>query len=124
MPNIYVPSTWVGVCSYPSNEDYPFKLQLSSLRGAKITGTVEWPTLSNAKTKLRGTIESSVFKFEEYEAITGADSVQIPSFYSGKLENDGKTIKGTTLSGGDDDSTAFDPSVDAKFKIDLLDDDA
>jgi hypothetical protein len=119
---IYVPSSWAGVCSY-EEEDFPFQVELSSMRGTKMTGTVVWPTLGNAKTKLRGTIEGNSFKFEEYEAISGAESVQIPSFYSGVIKNNGKTIEGRTVSGGDaseDDAAA----EDAKFKIDLVADES
>lgn len=118
---IYVPSSWAGVCSY-ADEDFPFRVELSSLRGTKMTGTVEWPTLNQAKTKLRGTIDGNSFKFEEYEAISGAESVQIPSFYSGTIKNSGKTIEGKTVSGGDDENEEANED-DAKFKIDLVEND-
>jgi hypothetical protein len=63
------------------------------------------------------------FKFEEYEAISGAESVQIPSFYSGTIKNSGKTIEGKTVSGGDDENEDEANENDAKFKIDLVEND-
>eukprot|EP01127_Copromyxa_protea_P014844 TRINITY_DN4196_c1_g1_i5.p1 TRINITY_DN4196_c1_g1~~TRINITY_DN4196_c1_g1_i5.p1 ORF type:complete len:226 (-),score=71.65 TRINITY_DN4196_c1_g1_i5:90-767(-) len=113
---IYVPSEWMGVCSYDGGqEDFPFKMHVASLKGKDITGTITWPTLGNAKTKIRGKIEGNNFSFEEYEAIFNGDEVQIPSYYSGLISAGGKVIKGKTVgeAGSDDED-------DATFQLDLV----
>jgi len=115
---IDVPSAWMGVCSYGGGDDFPFRLEVSTYKAKKITGQVSWPTLKSAKTKMRGTIERNVVKFEEYEAISGADDVQIPSFYSGVLSNGAKTIKGKTVADGD--AVGDGDEDDATFKLDLI----
>lgn len=103
-------------------------MEVNSLKGKDISGTINWPTLGNAKTKIRGKIEGNKylfffffllysFTFEEYEAIQGDDDVQIPSYYSGKISAKGKIIKGKTVgdSGNDDED-------DATFQLDLVED--
>jgi len=101
----------MGVCSY-SADRFPFQLDILQVDGKKFTGSIQWPTLNNAKTKLRGTIENEVVKFEEYEAISNADDVQLPSNYEGKISVNGLMIDGqvTTAPDSDSDSDAENPS--------------
>lgn len=40
-------------------EDFPFRMEVNSLKGKEILGFVNWPTLGNAKTKMRGKIEGN-----------------------------------------------------------------
>jgi len=81
-------------------------MDILQIDGKKFNGTIQWPSLNNAKTKFRGTIQKDVIKFEEYEALTGADDVQLPSNYEGKLNSAGTMISGqvTTEHDGDDSS--------------------
>jgi len=116
-----VPSSWMGVCSYPGGDDFPFRLEIHTLKAKKITGQVTWPTLKGAKTKIRGSIEGNIVKFEEYEAISGAEDVQIPSYYSGALSNHAKTISGKTVP--DNDAMKDGDDDDATFKLDLVEGD-
>jgi hypothetical protein len=108
----------MGVCSYPGGDDFPFRMEINTFKAKKITGQISWPTLKGAKTKIRGTIEGNIVKFEEYEAISGAEDVQIPSFYSGVLSNHAKTIKGKTVP--DNDAMKDGDEDDATFKLDLV----
>eukprot|EP01112_Ceratiomyxa_fruticulosa_P013177 TRINITY_DN368_c0_g1_i1.p1 TRINITY_DN368_c0_g1~~TRINITY_DN368_c0_g1_i1.p1 ORF type:complete len:476 (+),score=142.59 TRINITY_DN368_c0_g1_i1:168-1595(+) len=95
-------SEWMGVCIYKEDDNhYPFKLIVSEVKGENVNGFVEWPTLNNAKTKFKGTLKGASFNFQEYEAVQGADDVQIPMDYTGKI--DGITITGDV---GDKDSKA------------------
>jgi len=124
LPEIDVPSTWVGVCSYQSADvadDFPFRVEISSYKAKKLLGTVSWPTLDGAKTKIRGTIEGDTVMFEEYEAISGADQVQIPSFYRGKITDFAKKIKGETIP--NPNGSADDDFTKATFELDLIDKD-
>eukprot|EP01126_Amoeba_proteus_P038271 TRINITY_DN3982_c0_g1_i17.p1 TRINITY_DN3982_c0_g1~~TRINITY_DN3982_c0_g1_i17.p1 ORF type:complete len:213 (-),score=71.79 TRINITY_DN3982_c0_g1_i17:132-770(-) len=92
-------------------------MEINSLRGKDVMGTINWPTLNNAKTNIRGKIEGNRFSFEEYEAISSADDVQIPSYYVGTISHQGKVIKGKTVQeagSGDED--------DATFQLDLVED--
>eukprot|EP01125_Pyxidicula_operculata_P011334 TRINITY_DN3719_c0_g1_i1.p1 TRINITY_DN3719_c0_g1~~TRINITY_DN3719_c0_g1_i1.p1 ORF type:complete len:594 (-),score=192.94 TRINITY_DN3719_c0_g1_i1:18-1799(-) len=111
------PSHWMGVCSYEAGEDFPFTMEITSVSVGKASGFINWPTLDNARTKFRGTINGDSFTFEEYEAVVSPDKVQIPSNYKGKIENKGKTIKGH-ISVEDDDSQDS-PS----FHLDLVETD-
>jgi len=93
--------------------------------GKKINGTIQWPTLNNATTKFKGFVEGDTIRFEEYEAITGQDEVQIPSNYVGKLTNDGNTLKGKIVTDADDsDSDEADAPTFQLDKIKGLDDDS
>lgn len=59
--------------------------------------------------------------FEEYEAISGADQVQIPSFYRGKITDFAKKIKGETIP--NPNGSADDDFTKATFELDLIDKD-
>jgi len=120
---INVPSQWMGVCSYDEGkEDFPFKMDVAALKGKEITGTINWPTLGNAKTKFRGKIEGNNFFFEEYEAVSGAEDVQIPSYYTGKISSQGTAINGSTK--GEFGSTSNDDEDDATFHLTLLEEES
>jgi len=121
----------MGVCSYvkaQSSDDFPFQMDIITISdlGKKINGTIQWPTLNNATTKFKGLVEGDTIRFEEYEAITGEDEVQIPSNYVGKLTNDGNTLKGkivTDADNSDSDSDTDSPTFQLD-KIKGLDDDS
>lgn len=76
---------WMGVCSYESDK-YPFTLTLVTVMGNAVEGTIDWPTLNNAKTKFKGTISGTNIRFEEYEAIQGGEDVVLPASYKGQLD--------------------------------------
>lgn len=50
-------------------------------------GTIEWPTLNNAKTKVKGNVNASNVEFCEYEIIQGEDDVEVPANYKGQFDN-------------------------------------
>lgn len=52
----------------------PFILYINIRNGANISGVVEWPSLDNSKTKMRGALKPDGIQFEEYE-ITKARAV-------------------------------------------------
>src|SRR5690349_19302514 len=75
---------------------YPFELTISEVEDESISGTIVWPTLNNAKTRIRGTWKRSTQKitFEEYQVIRGEDDVEVPMKYEGSLLEDENTIQG------------------------------
>jgi len=87
-------STWMGVCSYEEEQQYfPCLLTVISVNGNVVEGTIDWPTINNAKTKVKGTITGDEVEFTEYEIIAGGeDSVEMPVTYNGKIS--GSTITG------------------------------
>jgi len=108
-------SKWLGLCSYSkSSNSFAFQMDILQIEGKKFSGTIQWPSLNNAKTKFRGTKQNDIIKFEEYEALTGADDVQLPSTYEGKLNSAGTMISGQVTTEQDDDS---DDSSSASLEI-------
>jgi len=93
-------------------------MDITSVTGKKVAGTIEWPTLNKAMTKFHGSVEGDSFKFEEYEAIKGEDEVQIPSNYDGTLINQGKTLKGKIVTDADD--TESDTDDQPTFQLDII----
>jgi hypothetical protein len=89
-------------------------MTVTSVDGNAIEGTIDWPTLNNAKTKFRGTASAPSFVFEEYEAIRGEEDVELPAQYNGKFDTD-YTISGKV--NPDDAETC------GTFKIKLVDPD-
>jgi len=83
---IHKDSEWMGVSTGSDNVPYPFVLKISGVDGDNISGAISWPTLGKgAVTKIKGTVKGDQVKFEEYEAVHGADDVEIPMHYTGKL---------------------------------------
>ena len=72
-------TTFQGMCYQP----FPFTFEITSRKGVKVEGTITWPSLQNAKTKVRGTIESDEIEFEEFESTS--DEVAIPVKYIGRV---------------------------------------
>eukprot|EP01116_Phalansterium_solitarium_P015614 TRINITY_DN3467_c0_g1_i1.p1 TRINITY_DN3467_c0_g1~~TRINITY_DN3467_c0_g1_i1.p1 ORF type:complete len:498 (-),score=207.25 TRINITY_DN3467_c0_g1_i1:269-1705(-) len=102
-------SQWTGVCTLnDSDENFPMVMQVLARSGADFSGEVHWPTMNSAKTKFRGKIQGDNVTFEEYEAIQGAEELELPSKYIGQ-------VSGNSISGKVDD-----PDVDSTFKIDRL----
>lgn len=77
----------MGVCSYAEGEMFPFILKIASVKGNKVEGTIDWPTMNDAKTKVNGTIDGCQFEFTEYEVIQGEDEVEIPVTYLGEISD-------------------------------------
>eukprot|EP00026_Physarum_polycephalum_P001027 Phypoly_transcript_01028.p2 GENE.Phypoly_transcript_01028~~Phypoly_transcript_01028.p2 ORF type:complete len:365 (-),score=58.56 Phypoly_transcript_01028:2678-3727(-) len=88
---IHKDSEWMGVTIGSDASAYPFVLEITAMEdnGQKFSGTIKWPTLGKgAVTKVRGTVQGDEVKFEEYEAVSGADDVELPMYYTGKLTGD------------------------------------
>jgi len=64
-------------------QPFPFTFEITSRKGAKVEGTITWPSLNDAKTKVRGTVEGDDLEFEEYESTS--DEVALPTKYLGRL---------------------------------------
>ncbi len=90
------------LCS--SGESFPFTLticQVTEDTKPTVEGLIEWPTLDKSITKFLGMVShgssgQTEFKFREYEAIRGEDSVELPGNYKGVLMR--KILSGTVQS--------------------------
>jgi len=86
-------SEWMGVCIAKDSSTYPFVLHITTRTDNNIEGTINWPTLGDTLTKIRGSITNDDLKFEEYEATRGEDNVELPQNYSGKFT--GSAVSGS-----------------------------
>jgi len=101
---VHKDSEWMGVSTGSDGTPYPFVLEITGLSGDNIVGGIKWPTLGKgAVTKIRGTVQGDQVKFEEYEAVQGADDVEIPMYYTGTVS--GTTIKGKLKDSSGEEST-------------------
>src|SRR4051812_26468316 len=101
----------MGTCtSEADGSTFPIVMVVKERNGNAFGGEIQWPTLNSAKTKFRGTITGDSISFEEYEAISGQDDVEIPMKYSGK-------VSGNSMTGKNEHD---DPEVISSFKIDKL----
>ncbi len=105
-PTIKAGTQWMGTCTSESDgSKFPIIMVVKERNGANFAGEIQWPTLNSAKTKFKGTVKGdgntflllaalilSALEFEEYEAISGADDVEIPMKYSAKVASN--TIEG------------------------------
>lgn len=103
-PALKPKTCWMGVCSYDGTGDkYPFTWNLDAISGSQVSGTIDWPTLNNAKTKFKGTVSANSLAFQEYEVIQGEDDVAVPADYAGTLDlTSTDTISGTVNAGSPD----------------------
>jgi len=85
---------------------FPFHLTIVTVTNTNFEGTVDWPTLNNAKTKAKGTLSetNNTFSFTEYEVIRGEEDVEVPSEYTGKCDN-AKSISGAVNEAAEDGGT-------------------
>lgn len=99
---------WHGLMTYP-DETYPFMLTVTSFTKKKMEGTIMWPTL-NAVTVWLGNIRKDGQKlvFTEYEALLGAENIELPNNYSCEL-------CGNLLSGHIITKDGTDPTFVLKF---------
>jgi len=100
-------SEWNGVC-ISKDDTYVMKLVVKDRKDDDIEGIINWPGVGNALTKFKGKIADDKVTFEEYEAVTGQDDVELPQYYEA-------TLSGTNLTGKMKD-TIGDESA---FKLDL-----
>ncbi|GAM17308.1 hypothetical protein SAMD00019534_004830 [Acytostelium subglobosum LB1] len=104
-------SEWTGICGSGSDQ-YVMNLNLATIdKAGEINGTLNWPTLSQAVTKFKGTLKDHKITFEEYELVSGdPDEIELPNKYTATIFLD-------KISGGVDESKfelklAKSPSVD------------
>jgi len=121
--SITVPSAWIGVCSYGAGDDFPFQMHVTGVSGKQVSGTILWPSLNGATTKFRGQIEGNKFTFEEYEAITGEDDVQIPSNYEGTFSKESTKMTGKVVTHDGDGGDSDHDDDGATFNLALIKDD-
>jgi len=97
-PDLKSSTEWMGLCTMESDgSSFPFVMTINKRVINSFSGEMHWPTLNSAKTRFRGDICGEDIKIEEYEVIQGADEVEIPMHYRGK-------IKGNTITGSSEDS--------------------
>jgi hypothetical protein len=108
-PGMHKDSEWMGVTIGSDASAYPFVLEITIMDDkGDFSGTIKWyvfspsphpypgpslpphpvspfplcrPTLGKgAVTKVKGSVKGDEVKFEEYEAVTGADDVELPMY--------------------------------------------
>jgi hypothetical protein len=75
---------WVGECCAPTGEKFPFEILITARKGKGFIGVTNWVSL-NAQTKIHGMVDRENLKWEEFEIISGSDSVVVPVHYTAKL---------------------------------------
>ncbi|KAN0041385.1 hypothetical protein ACTFIV_003924 [Dictyostelium citrinum] len=121
--SLQVGSTWMGALFYVNtSESYPFSLNIESrvddinTNESKIEGTIDWPTLEDAKTAFRATLKDDDLKIEEHTQITNTDQVSLPNNYEAKVINGNRpSIKGTIVYSDPADSA--NPDLKASFNL-------
>lgn len=83
----------LGTLTYPEGENgpemYPLALSVTEQDGYQVEGTVCWLTLENATTRFRGELRGLTVTFEEYEVVSGAEHVVVPTKYTAVWTQDG-----------------------------------
>lgn len=64
---------------------YSFQLEITKRTGINFEGEIVWTSINNAKTKVKGSLESDEIIFEEYESLS--TDVEVPVNYIGKTTN-------------------------------------
>jgi len=95
---IMVNTEWRGNLTYldKDKECFPFVLRITKIQKKFIEGLIHWVSL-DAVTKWLGKTQekSNKFIFREYEAVSGAENVELPTNYTCELVGD--TILGHLL---------------------------
>ncbi|KAN0047709.1 hypothetical protein ACTA71_002094 [Dictyostelium dimigraforme] len=121
--SLQVGSTWMGALFYiNTSESYPFSLNIESrvddinANQSKLEGTIDWPTLEDAKTAFRAILKDDDLKIEEHTQITNTDQVSLPNNYEAKVINGNRpSIKGTIVYSDPADSA--NPELKASFNL-------
>ncbi|KAM9978540.1 hypothetical protein ACTFIY_012283 [Dictyostelium cf. discoideum] len=121
--SLQIGSTWMGALFYVNtSESYPFSLNIESrvddinTNESKLEGTIDWPTLEDAKTAFRATLKDDDLKIEEHTQITNTDQLSLPSNYEAKVINGNRpSIKGTIVYSDPADSA--NPDLKASFNL-------
>lgn len=91
-----------GTLTYSEGENgpevYPLALSVTERDGHQVEGTVCWLTLDNATTRFRGELRGLNVTFEEYEVVSGAEHVVVPTKYTADWVQDG-VVAGRVLEG-------------------------
>ena len=91
-------------------QEYPFDQTIAKKQAAKnrttLEGTIVWPTVSNNKTRVKGSCEGANVEFSEVELLEGED-VAVPVSYNGKFHSTSNTIAGTFKSDDGDAQGRF-----------------
>jgi len=110
-----VNTEWRGNLTYleEEKESFPFVLRITKVQKKFIEGLIHWVSL-DAVTKWLGKTQekSNKFIFREYEAVSGAENVEVPANYACELVGD--SIKGHLLSSGKKNSKKI-ATLELKF---------
>jgi len=105
---------FIGCCKQ-EDECYPMSLIVKKTKEKsstyKVSGNICWLSLK-AQTKFKGKLIGKQLTFKEYEAISGADQVEIPMKYRGTLRNDVELV-GRSLDGDKETETKLTLSLDS-----------
>ena len=89
----------VTYCSGATPEVYNLVLVVGTSTGLHLEGTITWPSLGGATTKFRGDVRGRKLALVEYEAISGADQVSLPTAYEVIFEPNSATAHGKVTDG-------------------------
>lgn len=92
-----------GTLTYTEGENgpevYPLMLSVTEQSGNQVGGTVCWLTLENATTRFRGQTAGLSITFEEYEVLSGAEHVVVPTKYTADWDPASRLFTGRVLEG-------------------------
>ncbi|MGY8638139.1 hypothetical protein RAD15_37275 [Bradyrhizobium sp. 14AA] len=70
--------TWSGTFnqySHDINGSVPVKLTIDAISADEFSGTMDWPTFDNTRTRVKGFIDGALIKWTETEHLRGDDAV-------------------------------------------------
>lgn len=61
--------------SHDINGSFPVKLTIDAISGTEFTGTMDWPTFDNTRTRVKGMVDGTLIKWTETAYLRGDDAV-------------------------------------------------
>jgi hypothetical protein len=70
--------SWSGTFNQYSHDidgSFPVKLTIDAISGSEFTGTMEWPSFDDTRTRVHGMVDGALIKWTETEYLQGDDAV-------------------------------------------------
>lgn len=73
--------------SHDTNGSFPVKLTIEAVSGNKFSGSMEWPTFDDTRTRVEGMVDGTLIKWTETEYLKGDDAV-LHGLYVARFRSD------------------------------------
>jgi hypothetical protein len=86
--------TWSGTFnqySHDTNGSFPVKLTIEAISGNEFSGTMEWPTFDDTRTRVKGMVDGKLIKWTETEYLKGDDAV-LEGLYVARFRSDNEIV--------------------------------